>query len=871
MMKNLLGILILFQFLFVPFAMEGQSYWQFKEKTIVPIYNKKIAGSSSKSRSVAKVQQAETQMEAATASSCPPNIDFEKGDFSNWKCYTGYAGINSWTLSGPVATRHEIISKTSFPTTDSYGGFPCLCPSGGQYSVKLGNSNVNSEAEKISYTYTIPSTQNNFMLTYYYAVVFEDPGHSFSEQPRFKAQVYDVSNGSAPISCASFDYTAGSGLPGFYTSAASYYSTVLYKPWTPVTINLSGYAGHTILLEFTTQDCTQGGHFGYAYIDVSSDCSTLVSGASYCSNAKTLTLTAPSSYQNYTWWDKSFKNKLGTGQTLNLSPPPADNTQINVDLIPYSGFGCRDTAATVISVNPCPVAAFKTDKTTASFGNPIQFTNQSTINGNTALNCKWDFGDGTSATTTNVSKAYKKAGLYNVKMVVTSGAGCQDSVNHSIKITALSPIQGVTTLCQGTTAQLTDTMSGGVWKSLDPKIATIDAKGFVTGVTGGKATIRYVFTQSSFADSVSTVITVRPTSASTTKQTLCSSELPIVWNGMPINKEGTFVAHLTNVVGCDSVATLNLIVHPVKTTNLSDTIVQNKTYTKYGYSLPLQTKYGDFTFYQHQKTMYGCDSTVVLNLRVSPDFSAKMRTSPRICADEKDFTLSYDIDYGNIEQHSVVFDDKAKDEGFVDIIKQTANGSYIDVPLPLDVLPATYKASVVFDNGPVTKVLPISFTVNYPSSVILQKWNDVLALYNSNHNGGYAFTDYQWYKNGEVIDGATKSYLYLPNEKLDTKSEYTVKITRANDGVSLFTCPVIPTLHTDIAVYPTLMSKASHVTIKMDGTGTARLLNISGLPIKEQTLHAGENILDAPNATGTYLLLISNEKGEIRKQLLIVK
>ena len=248
-----------------------------------------------------------------------------------------------------------------------------------------------------------------------------------------------------------------------------------------------------------------------------------------------------------------------------------------------------------------------------------------------------------------------------------------------------------------------------------------------------------------------------------------------------------------------------------------------------------------------------------------------MRTSPRICADDNYFTLNYDIGYGNIELHSVVFDSKAQKAGFSDIEKQTANGSYIDVPLPTNVLPDTYAASVVFHNGPITKSLPISFTINYPSSIILQKWNDVLALLNSSYNGGYDFINFQWYKNGQAIDGATKSYLYTANDKLDMTAEYSVKATRINDGVSVFSCPVKPTQHSEIKIYPTLLSKSSSVKIMIDENGTAILMSVSGLKINEQRLVKGDNSMIVPDTTGSYLLIITNNKGESKKQLLVVK
>ncbi|MTK52941.1 IgGFc-binding protein [Paludibacter sp.] len=332
-------------------------------------------------------------------------------------------------------------------------------------------------------------------------------------------------------------------------------------------------------------------------------------------------------------------------------------------------------------------------------------------------------------------------------------------------------------------------------------------------------------------------------------------------------QSGAYIVHVS-ADGCDATDTATVKV-------LNSPLTGVKTVTVYTNELPYEwngKKYRATGDYPETlvSVLGGCDSIVTLKLTVSPDFSATMKASPQICANDKNFTLSYDVAYGTVDYHSVVFDSKAQQAGFVDILKQSANG-YIDVPLPSGVTPDTYNASVIFENSQVTKTQPVSFTVNYSSSIILQKWNDVLALLNSSYNGGYDFSVFQWYKNGQVIDGATESYLYIENGQLDTNAQYQVKVTRAVDGVSLFTCPFQPTLHTDVLVYPTLLSRGSPVTIKMDEKGSGLLLNISGLKIKQQALNPGENSMRAPDSAGTYVLVLTNSKGESKKQLLIVK
>ena len=295
-------------------------------------------------------------LQSSFSQTCPPNIDFESGDFTNWDCFTGttrvVSGQNNITLtpSGPVAGRHEIISASSLPTNDPYGGFPRLCPYGGNYSVKLGNNSTGSQAEGLSYTFVVPSSIDTFTFTYFYAVVLENPSHSSYEQPRFFVTAYDVVTGNL-INCASFDYISTGGLPGF--AQAPNNTTVLYKDWSPASLQFAGLGGHTVRLEFKTADCTLGGHFGYAYLDVGSACSNIMATAPYCVETNSLILNAPYGFQYYTWYNSTMTNVIGTQRSLTLSPPPATSGTFYVDVRPYPGYGCRDTLQA--NVVPLPV------------------------------------------------------------------------------------------------------------------------------------------------------------------------------------------------------------------------------------------------------------------------------------------------------------------------------------------------------------------------------------------------------------------------------------------------------------------------------------------------------------------------------------
>ena len=103
-------------------------------------------------------------------------------------------------------------------------------------------------------------------------MVLENPSHNASDQPFFRVRVYDSATGNI-INCASFLYVSASSLPGFSTSSQtgnhSQGAVVYYKPWATASLNLSGQAGKTLVLEFTSADCALGAHMGYGYVDVS--------------------------------------------------------------------------------------------------------------------------------------------------------------------------------------------------------------------------------------------------------------------------------------------------------------------------------------------------------------------------------------------------------------------------------------------------------------------------------------------------------------------------------------------------------------------------------------------------------------------------
>jgi len=85
-----------------------------------------------------------------------------------------------------------------------------------------------------------------------------------------------------------------------------------------------------------------------------------------------------------------------------------------------------------------------------------------------------------------------------------------------------------------------------------------------------------------------------------------------------------------------------------------------------------------------------------------------------------------------------------------------------DIQIPDTVKPGVYTLDVYLMSGSLIKSEKVTLRVNYPASNIYVVWNDVLTIDNTSN----LFHTYQWYKNGEVIPGATRQY-YQEKDGID--------------------------------------------------------------------------------------------------------
>ncbi|MBV9988516.1 MAG: HYR domain-containing protein [Chitinophagaceae bacterium] len=161
--------------------------------------------------------------------------------------------------------------------------------------------------------------------------------------------------------------------------------------------------------------------------------------------------------------------------------------------------GCTSTAGSAVAA-PKAVPATPVISVVDNCGNSVLSTNASG-------NLLWSNGSTASTITVTAS------GNYTVTVTGPSGCSASSAVSSvTIKAYPVVPaITGTTVTTVGSSTQLANTTTGGVWSSSNTSVATVNASGLVTGAAIGTANITYTVTSAAgCATSVTTGITVNP-------------------------------------------------------------------------------------------------------------------------------------------------------------------------------------------------------------------------------------------------------------------------------------------------------------------------------------------------------------------------
>lgn len=513
------------------------------------------------------------------ASSCP-NTGFDDGNFSNWTGGTGVCCPININNSMIVAGRHTIMSGPGTdPNTD--GAVTVVAPGGGLYSARLGNDQSGAQSERLSYSMTVDAS--NSLFVYRYAVVLEDPSHDPNEQPRFEIRMFDQTGAS--IDCGVYNVYSTSGIPGFVTITNQFFSTVNYKDWTTVGMDLSSYAGQTVTIEFATGDCDLGGHYGYAYIDCY--CSPLSISSDFCPGSTTTTLTAPVGFASYLW---------STGETTSSIVVNAPVTGAQFDCTLTAVTGCSATISTTLT--PSIVAS--------GYGqvgdcmNAVQFTDNSSVtSGPPITSWHWIFGDGETSDLQNPFHSYDTPGDHEVQLIVDSDAGCPDTLVQTITLIP-APVVAVTNNapCFGEPLELHDVTTSGtpmisrLWDFGDGSPTSTDQDPVHDYAAVGNYDITLIVTGANGCeDTLVTPITVStiPTVDIGPDQALCEGDpwplnagnagMSFLWNTgaqtqtLSPTITGEYSVEVTSNAGCVGRDTVSLVFDPLPQVTIQDTTV----------------------------------------------------------------------------------------------------------------------------------------------------------------------------------------------------------------------------------------------------------------------------------------------------------
>ena len=256
-----------------------------------------------------------------------------------------------------------------------------------------------------------------------------------------------------------------------------------------------------------------------------------------------------------------------------------------------------------------------------------------------------------------------------------------------------------------------------------------------------------------------------------------------------------------------------------------------------------------------------------------------------MCSNETAFELYYTYTNHYPVAYSVYFDSVGLSMGFEDMIDVPIT-SYttpmaITVPIPyrdgnksLFPRPDVYKVRLELDNGicrhkETDCIHDSTFMLSYPKWLTEQRFGDVIALLNETQNGGYTWSEYQWYENGIPLAGQTQPYLYIPTG-LTPGSQYHVELIRDGEKQSFPTCPVeayenpivndfAPTKGY-LSVAPTCIVVGNPiVNILSRKDGTYRITTTEGVMVSEGVFRADVTQVRVPATNGMYIVQLWSE------------
>lgn len=728
-----------------------------------------------------------------------------------------------------MSSRHTIhyMGEVDPRTLTGRNQLSTLPPGETLASVRLGGEwRVNGGNIAQSITYTIPITEGIGLIEFQYAVVAQSGGHDSNDQPRFTLEIRDK-NGVSLGECMTADFrppkddtdwqNQGGESSGWYKAdvGLTNFKDVFWRDWTLVAFNVEDYVGQDIQIIITNRACALGEHWGYIYFTLG--CADGKLQRSGCTDPENQYLVAPEGFDYE--WERPFDNNRGPwydGQDIyarKLYVAPNDTNTYTCYVMPKNNPRCYFTL-TASGIRQLPKADAEYEHTPHDCINEVTFTSKSAV-----------------------------VGSY------TNEEGV--SVDTIIGPCDLAWMFG-------------ENGEFGVSSEISPKVEFPKE--------GGTFPVALVAIMPDSEDECSdvyefnvTVPSIQESEHITKKQVCDGLEIAFEDSTYNITKDTTIQVVYEAFGGCDSIRTLEVtLIDP-------DTICMGGSYEFYGNTY---TETGTYTHRAKGTETDGCDSIdyqLCLVVLDTLDMEVGTPINESCNATERKILVPYTLISGVATAFDVKFDEAAHAQGFTDMIGLPVQSAEdVTFNISSSAMPDRYIATFTFYNeydcGDKTFEVPLD--VYYPADVMTHRWDDVLAVKNEKYNNpngqGYKFTAFQWYKDGQPIEGETKSYLYLPNEKLDSNTEYQVALTREGSNESILSCPAEFTItdedkNVNIELETSYSQKTSQgmpirIYANKPVSGTAVVYNMFGMVISCTKVTEGEYELPIPPTTGVYVV-----------------
>ena len=646
-------------------------------------------------------------------------------------------------------------------------------------------------------------------------------------------------------------------------------------------------------------------------VTITSDVTTLCAGGTVVLSVDQVVLDPAVSVSNYTYeWRENgvlVPNVIGTTFTQTINTPGVHTYAVRV--IANNGLGCASDWSNeiqitvveqpVVTISPVGVAMLDICE-----GGQIEMianvTNSSAAQG-TYTYTWYANNSNTGVTTATYAQTLNAVGAYNFYVVVNAnGNSCAPATSNTLTFNVNSDPYWTNVnvfypeICEGESVELQASVSGGVTDNAGNTVGTIVWN--VTDPANNHFTVNGATNSQSVFHTPATTGTYiyQPTFVGAIGNG-CDIDTNVV---VPVEVFARPTASFTSgdgVVVCandpnsfgELVVTINSN-YPPFTFTVVGTDGSNNTYHTYNntysiYVTPSTSVTYAITFLEDahcEAINTSSEATVIVSqIELVDDVVTTCNDAEQPMATMG--VVIYSAAPGVVPTVNVIYNDPnytAYNAYNIPIDNDGTNSSFT---FPTPTVPGDYSITIEIDGceyDAIVRVLASQYSYG-ETPIVNQRWDDVLVVNNNPAtNGGHTYISYQWYKNGQPIEGATNQFY---QEIGGVNGYYSVNlIAKDADGniYEITTCEELFVAQSLMKVYPVPAQLNEAVTIEVNLTDeqlTGAVLDIydaKGAVVRHLDVNSNVIVVSGFETQGSYFGRIITGNGEIKTvKFVIVK